>query len=192
MPTRTFHGKRTKYDLHIHLDSHIGESYAPPDYVIPLLACGFGAAGFLLHGRVAPPLPPLPFETFRAAELTIPYANRRPKGHDYLIGHVADGIDLSDAVADLVRAGIDILAHPFAPQHRCRDTAGLFSLLSREGIALEYNAARGGPDDAYREASRAGVQITFGSDAHGPLGIRCDVPPFVTPLEELSFMQHLR
>ncbi len=191
MPTRTFLGRRTKYDLHIHLDSHTGAPHTPFEYVIPLLACGFGTVGFLLHGAVAPPLPPLPFETLRAAELTIPYAGRRPKGHDYLVGHVSDGIDLSDAMGDLVRAGIDIIAHPFAPQHRCRDTGTLFSQLSREGIALEYNAAWGGPADAYWAASRAGVQITFGSDAHEPGGITCDVPPFVTPLEELSFMLNM-
>jgi hypothetical protein len=192
MPTRTFHGRRSKYDLHLHLDSHVGASYAPQDYVIPLLECGFDAAGFLMHDAVAPVLPPLPFETFRGAELTIPFCGRRPRGHDYLVAHLAGGVDVAEAVPDLAAIGVDILAHPFAPEYRCSSLRGLYAALACEGIALEYNGARGGPAEEYVEAVRRGVEVTFGSDAHGPGGVMCDVPGFVTPLEELSFMRNLR
>lgn len=89
---------------------------------------------------------------------------------------VAD--DFLAVTAQLVRSGIDVLAHPFRVFRRAglevpeRLFAPVVRLLRENGVAAEVNFHTNTPDPRFfRACLDAGVKLTFGSDAHEPHAI---------------------
>ncbi|MCC7568582.1 MAG: hypothetical protein KO463_03080 [Candidatus Methanofastidiosa archaeon] len=185
-----FHSStRTAYDLHIHLDTHSGRRYDAEDYLVSLLEAGIGIAGFVCHDTCAPRGDTGTIRALFGAEVRLVPACRPPKGAAYLLGHAPQGIGFEEALVMAADAGVAILAHPFSTCPAPKAAwDGILKTAQREGVAMEWNAAYGGPERFYTEARRRGIAVTFGSDAHGPHGISQDIPSFVSPFHELSFL----
>jgi histidinol phosphatase-like PHP family hydrolase/predicted phosphodiesterase len=128
------------------------------------------------------------------------------QGYDYLLGgiHYLDKTDEADAPQaeivrrfmarseQVVRGGIDVLAHPFryfrrknrpVPTELYRPLA---EVLQAEGVAAEINFHSNQPDpEFFAICLELGVRISIGSDAHSTLEI-ADLLPHLEFLESLG------
>lgn len=128
------------------------------------------------------------------------------RGYDYLIGglHFLEKPaerELTDAetarrfmarTEQLVRSGIDILAHPFRIFRRQQRAAPaehygpVAEMLAAEGVAAEVNFHTNQPDPAFfRICLERGVRLSIGSDAHNLTQIG-DLREHVLFLEKLG------
>ncbi|MFQ6087799.1 MAG: hypothetical protein ACE5K0_02720 [Candidatus Methanofastidiosia archaeon] len=172
------------YDLHLHLMGH-GFKFSRKlltSYLLKAEILNLEALGFVDHfPKVHRKYKKMRAELFEASnhvefpiyygcEINYPFSEKIPRHFDYVMVHIQRGVDLSDALFGLRGKRVDLIAHPCQFGSTCRNLDEALDLALENGLALELNLKRfdSTPKELYSKASKKGISLILGSDAHSP------------------------